>query len=174
MLAGSMELRTFVVVVGVAGAGAIVAGYLACSKHEASHAPPVPPAATSVDAAVMKALDAAAPIAAVAPIDSGAAVPPSDLPARPYDADVLAWRTKTDPHGKAKDVSPGAAYTLDVYEDAGQATVDRAKLDANRTGTWDDKYSFDGDKITLEHAPADDETYTDTYHWNGTGWTRGH
>ena len=106
----------------------------------------------------------------VQPVDAVMS-PASDLAARPYDADVLAWRAKTAPKGKIKDAEPHAAYKLDLYQDAGKPTIDRAKLDANRNGKWDDKYTFDGDTITLEHAPADDESDTQRYHWNGSGWS---
>src|SRR5262249_24985747 len=82
-----------------------------------------------------------------------------------------AWRTKTAPKGKIKDAEPHAAWKLDLYQSPGKPTIDRAKLDANRNGKWDDKYTFDGETITLELAPADDEHYTQRYHWNGSGWT---
>jgi hypothetical protein len=166
-LAGSMKLRNFLLMVVLVAAGAVTASYLACSsKHDEPKAKPTTPPVTDIKPAVP-------PPTPMPPVD--AATPPvaaPDLAARPYDADVLAWRTKTAPKGKIKDAAPRAAYKLDLYQDAGKSTIDRAKLDANRNGKWDDKYTFDGDAITLEHAPADDEKYTETYHWNGSGWTK--
>jgi hypothetical protein len=165
MLAGSMKLKNFVLLVVLVGAGAVTVSYMACSKHDSAPKPaPGPPAPPM-------------PPPTPTPTPTPPPTPPapaatSDLAARPYDAEVIAWRTKTAPKGKLKDADPGAAWKLDLYEDTGKPTINRAKVDANRNGKWDDKYTFDGDKITLQHAPADDEHYTETYHWNGTGWTR--
>jgi hypothetical protein len=169
-LAGSMKLRNFLLVVVLVGAGGVTASYLACSsKHDE-------PKITNDDRNMTKpAVPPPAPATAPPPapaVDAAVAAQTSDLAARPYDADVLAWRTKTAPKGKIKDAAPGASYKLDVYQDKGKPTIDRAKLDANRNGKWDDKYTFDGDTITLELAPADDEKYTEKYHWNGSGWTK--
>jgi hypothetical protein len=164
-LAGSMKLRNFLLLVVLVGVGAVSVSYMACSKHDepkVADKPMVPPV-TDIKPAVPPPTPLATPDAAVAAT--------ADLAARPYDADVLAWRSKTAPKGKIKDAAPKASYKLDLYQDAGKSTIDRAKLDANRNGKWDDKYTFDGDTITLEHAPADDEKYTEKYHWNGSGWT---
>lgn len=110
-----------------------------------------------------------------APAGSGQAEPaagPVDLPARPYDAEVLAWKDRSIPSAKLKDASKGKPYKINVYEDAGNAHVNRAKVDANRNDKWDDKYTFEPSKITLQRAPADDERYTETYHWTGNGWAK--
>jgi hypothetical protein len=158
-----MKLRNFVLIV-VLGASAAIAGvYAACGRDDAKPKPtiaserPSPPSAPTEPA----------PAAAV-PAPSA----PSDLPARPYDAEVLAWRTRSISGGKQKDVARGAAYKINVYQDSGASTVNRAKVDVNRNDKWDEKLTFEGEKITLQRAPADDEKYTETYHWNGSGWTR--
>jgi hypothetical protein len=96
----------------------------------------------------------------------------SDLAARAWDADVLSWRTRSISSDKQKDVSKGKSYKINVYKDAGSSTVNRAKVDVNRNDKWDEKYTFDGEKITLQRAPNDDEHYSETYHWNGSGWTK--
>ena len=168
-LAGSMKLRNFLLVVVLVGAGGVTASYLACSgKHDEPKAktPPV----TDIRPATPPPTPMPTPAPASAPVGSAS----SDLAARPYDADVLAWRTKTAPKGKIKDAEPHAAFKLDLYQDPGKSSIDRAKLDVNRNGKWDDKYTFDGDTITLEIAPADDEHFTQKYHWNGSGWTLAH
>jgi hypothetical protein len=143
-------------------------GLMACSKKhdEPSKVVEKVPPPTDIRPAIP-------PPTPMPPLDDAAAPQSaSDLAARPYDADVLAWRGKTAPKGKIKDAAHGASYKLDLYQGAGKPTIDRAKVDANRNGKWDDKYTFDGDTITLERAPADDEHYTEKYHWNGSGWTR--
>jgi hypothetical protein len=100
---------------------------------------------------------------------SGAKV---DLPARAYDAEVLAWKDKSILGDKEKDVSKGKPYKINVYKDAGQTNVNRAKVDANRNDKFEDKYTFEPGKITLQRAPRDDEQYSETYHWTGNGWVR--
>jgi hypothetical protein len=95
-----------------------------------------------------------------------------DLHVRAWDQEVLAWKDKTIASDKEKDVSKGMAYKINVYKDAGKTTVNRAKVDLNRNDKFDEKYTFEPGKITLQRAPADDEQYTETYHWNGNGWTK--
>ena len=95
-----------------------------------------------------------------------------DLPARGFDAEVIAWKDKTISSDKEKDVSKGKTYKINVYKDAGQTNVNRAKVDINRNDKFDDKYTFEPGKITLQRAPADDEQYTETYHWTGSGWAK--
>ena len=73
---------------------------------------------------------------------------------------------------KMKDATKGKAYKLNLYKDAGQSTVNRAKIDLDRDDKFDEKYTFETTKITLQRAPNDDEQYTETYHWNGSGWTK--
>jgi hypothetical protein len=96
----------------------------------------------------------------------------ADLPARDYDAEVIAWKDKSIASDKEKDVSKGKSYKINVYKDAGQTNVNRAKVDVNRNDKFDEKYTFEPGKITLQRAPADDEQYTETYHWTGSGWTK--
>jgi hypothetical protein len=95
-----------------------------------------------------------------------------DLAARAYDREVIAWRDKSIPSDKEKDVSKGKSYKINVYKDAGNTTVNRAKVDINRNDKFDEKYTFEVGKITLQRAPADDEQYTETYHWTGAGWAK--
>ena len=115
-----------------------------------------------------------------ASVEPATATPPApdptaakvDLPARGYDAEVLAWKERSVPGGKGKDVSKGRPYKINVYQDAGNSKVNRAKVDVNRNDKWDEKYTFESTKITLQRAPADDEQYTETYHWVGGGWVK--
>jgi hypothetical protein len=95
-----------------------------------------------------------------------------DLPARSYDAEVIAWSKKSIDGDKIKDASKGKPYKINLYMDAGNATVNRAKVDVNRNDKFDEKYTFEPAKITLQRAPADDEQYTETYHWTGSGWAK--
>jgi hypothetical protein len=112
------------------------------------------------------------PVVAPTPVETKPTAGASDLAARPWDAEVLSWRTRSISSDKQKDVSKGKSYKINVYKDAGSSTVNRAKVDVNRNDKWEEKYTFDGEKVTLQRAPADDENYTETYHWNGSGWTK--
>ena len=164
MLAGKMKLRNFLfIVVVVVGGGITAASYLACGKSKE-------PTKTKDTVALPTPADAAPPPgdAAIAPV----VAPAADLLPRPYDAEVLAWKTKSISGGKSKDVTKGRPFKIDVYEDAPAKTVNRVKVDANRNGKWDDKITFKPNETVLERAPADDEKYTETYIWNGAGWTK--
>ena len=164
MLAGRMKLKWFVLFIAafvVAGIAAIV---MTRDKSEPPAAPVVkkeepPPAPPPRD-------EQPTPVAEAKPTQA------SDLDARAWDQEVLSWRTRSISSDKQKDVSKGKSYKINVYKDAGSSTVNRAKVDVNRNDKWDEKYTFKGETITLQRAPADDEKYTETYHWNGSGWTK--
>jgi hypothetical protein len=96
----------------------------------------------------------------------------SDLAARSYDAEVIAWSKRSIGGDKMKDATKGKSWKLNLYKDAGFSTVNRAKVDIDRDDKFDEKYTFETTKITLQCAPNDDESYTETYHWNGIGWTK--
>ncbi|HMV68423.1 MAG TPA: hypothetical protein PKA64_16360 [Myxococcota bacterium] len=92
---------------------------------------------------------------------------------RPVDADVLVWRGRDLGTDKRKDVTSGKPYKVNVYQDAGNATANRAKVDLDRDDKWDEKITFEADRVVREVAPADDEQYTETYTWDGSGWKPG-
>jgi hypothetical protein len=169
-----MKLRNFGLIGVVVAIGAIGAGYFACKSSDSK----------KDDAALAKTEPAKAPAPTPPPTPTPtppptpAKTPPTaesgtdDLGKRPYDDEVVAWHTKPITGDHMKDVTKGKAYKLDLYKDAGSTNINRAKLDLNRNGKWDEKYTFKGDEITLQRAPADDEKYTETYHWTGTGWVK--
>lgn len=183
MLAGHMKLNTFLLLVG-AGAGALVAGggvWLAL-RSPAEPAPvtvklPVPspdvvntaPAAalppTNADSVTTQA-PAANPAAAAAPV----VAPPG---ARPVDVVVLSYVNTQIGTDKLKDVSRGKPFKVNVYQDAGKAVVNRAKVDLNRNDKWDEKFTFSDGTIVREVAPADDENYTVKHRWDGKDWVEG-
>ena len=103
---------------------------------------------------------------------------PAEAPAgggpseRPVDKDVMQWAGKSLGSDKLKDVTKGRPYKVNLYQDSGKSTMNRAKLDLNRNDKWDEKWTFDGPNITRQVAPADDENYTETYIWNGSAWAK--
>ncbi len=65
---------------------------------------------------------------------------------------------------KAKDVFRNAPYKVNLYEEQGQGSVNRAKIDLNRNGKWDEKWDWTpSGTVKREVAPNDDEQYTDKY-----------
>jgi hypothetical protein len=175
MLAGRMKLRNFVVllfVVGVAGIGALV---YACGKSDDKPKTDDKKPVASGDSDKMPAPTPTEKPPEPPPTSkppTGNAESHDDLGPREHDAETIAWKDKSISSDKEKDVSKGKPYKISVYKDKGKDKVNRAKVDVNRNDKWDEKYSFDGEKVTLQRAPADDEKYTETYHWSGTGWIK--
>lgn len=161
MLAGRMKLKHFLALVSCVGIAGIVLLVKACKSSE----PPPKPQDVVVTAKPPEPTPAP-------PAPDPKPTPPAsnEMTARPYDADVIAWSKKSISGDKVKDASKGKLYKINLYKDPGKQTVNRAKVDVNRNDKFDEKYTFEDGKITLEVAPADDEKYTKTYHWTGTGW----
>jgi hypothetical protein len=174
-LAGNMKLRNFVLLAIVAAGAGSVGLYMACSGKKHTEAEKEEKAERHREKEE-RAKAAATPDAAVAAAPTPPLAPPPasvDLVARAYDTEAIAWKGKTISGDKIKDASHGKPYKINVYKDAGSPTVDRVKIDLNRNGKFDEKINFEKDgTITLERAPADDEKYTEKYHWTGTGWMK--
>jgi hypothetical protein len=109
-------------------------------------------------------------------VGEGGAAQPAPAPAagagRPVDVDLMTWQGRDLGVDKKKDVTSGKPYKINVYQDAGQATANRAKIDLDRDDKWDEKITFEPTRVTREVAPADDEQYSERYHWDGAGWAR--
>ncbi len=104
-----------------------------------------------------------------------APVDPSSTDAlRPVDTSLLELAARPLGSSKKKDAFSGEAYKVNVYQDAGHTTPNRAKLDLDRDGKWDEKWDFGGSPSALtvkRHvAPADDEQYTDEYRLDNGHW----
>jgi hypothetical protein len=89
---------------------------------------------------------------------------------RASDEAVMRYGGQDLGTSKKKDVSKGKPYKINVYQDDGNATANRAKVDLDRDDKWDEKWTFDGDSIQRKVAPADDENYTEVTLWTGTEW----
>ena len=174
MFAGKMKLRNFVLlVVGLGGIAAVSVGTLvvvgAISLGSDTPDAPVTVAPARIDASPTPVAPIA-PAVAAAPAAPAANVPPGGLARRDWDQVVFDNQSR-DLHGdKLKDVSKGKSYKVNLYQDAGKGTMNRAKVDIDRDDKWDEKYTVDGGAVTLQIAPADDENYTKTYLWNGGAW----
>lgn len=158
MLAGRVKLKHFLL-----GAGALALG--ACGFSLLS------------GGAVMSLLGgssepAPAPVAApTASTPAQAADPAVAVGLREVDRELLGHKGTSLPVDKVKDVSPGRSWKINLYQDAGHTSVNRAKLDLDRDDKWDEKFSFalDG-SVSREVAPADDEAYTRRYLLDGESW----
>ena len=90
---------------------------------------------------------------------------------RDVDQALMKWRGTGLGSKKIKDAVKGKAWKINLYQDDGQATMNRAKLDLDRDDKWDEKWSFDGENISRKVSPNDDEDYSQEFDWNGSGWT---
>lgn len=154
MLAGKMKLTHFL---GLAGLGvvAIIGGI----GWWWSNQPEPPP--HSIAAGPATAAPAPAPA-------------PSSDAGWDYQAEAMSWAGQDLGTDKRKDVSPGKAYKLNVYQDPGNDTVNRLKIDLDRDGKWDEKWTFEGrGGISRKVAPRDDEAYTVEQTWDGSAWSGG-
>lgn len=176
MFAGKMKLSTFAIVailaLGVCGVGTaalFMYGLFDGDSSSSELLEHVEPAA-------------AAPIASPGPITTvvvPAAEPATQAVANTANSKLRAWdKVVFDNQGrnlgsdKLKDVSKGQSWKVNLYQDAGQASMNRAKVDLDRDDKWDEKYTLEAGTILRQVAPADDENYTETYRWSGTDWVR--
>lgn len=162
MLAGRMKLRNFLVLAGLTVAGGITALVL---THEPSPDPPPaaapPPAALPVKAPPQALLGETSGVVGAAPAVAG-----EDEVAAAVRG-MAGRRLSSD---KAKDVTSGRRYKVNLYQDSGFSQVNRAKVDLDRDDKWDEKWTFDGDRITRQIASADDEQYNQTRIFEAGAW----
>lgn len=168
MLAGRMKRKHFLLLASLVGV-LLVGGLLAAGAAGGFFlASSEPKKATGHPPAPSPAFQPAVPQAET-PVEAPAFGGPSE---RPVDKDVMQWAGKSLGSDKLKDVTKGRAYKVNLYQDSGKSTMNRAKLDLNRNDKWEEKWTFDGPNITRQVAPADDENYTETYIWNGSAWAK--
>ena len=167
-----MRYKTFrtLVIVGVVGAGA--AGLYGLSRRGGDAPGSTPPSVeTPVRPVVQAEPPSATPAAApVAPSDAS----PDAL--RPMDREILDRVAQGISGDKAKDAVRGRPWKVNLYQDAGQARVNRLKIDLDRDEKWDEKWTFSSeggvDKVKRQVAPNDDESYTVEYRLDGERWAR--
>lgn len=176
-----MKYKTFrnLALFGVLGAGALGVWGLnkLFVKKEAAVAPA--PAVASQPAsqpapAVLAPTAAPLPAAAASAPAPATASDPSAL--RAMDEEILARVAQNIPGDKVKDAFSGKPYKVNLYKDAGQAGVNRLKIDLNRNEKWEEKWSFStegGQRVVKRQvAPNDDEKYTEEYRLDGKRWVK--
>jgi len=83
-----------------------------------------------------------------------------------YQTVVASYAQKTITEKKKKDVRPDSSYKINIYQDDGHTTVNRAKVDIDRDDKWDEKWTFKDDgSITRDISSKDDEQYDVTSSW---------
>lgn len=102
-----------------------------------------------------------------------AALPAGAIALRPMDVEILAAAAANISGDKVKDAIRGRPWKVNLFKDAGQAKVNRLKIDLNRNDKWDEKWSWDPEGLQRQIAPADDEQYTvqTWYDVNLNAWT---
>ena len=178
MLAGKMKLNHFLLIVAVVGVAGITGLYFACrgdgdgDRKVAKNNPPRTPGATSDSGK-------ARPVSGGATTNTKKPTPPVGDPSsapddglRDVDRELVSWAGKDLGSDKIKDAKKGKAWKINLYQDAGESKMNRAKVDLDRDDKWDEKWTFDGANISRQVAPADDEKYTDEYDWDGSQWVK--
>lgn len=192
MLAGRIKLKTFVAGAAVLGLAGIAGGYAACDKapSETSAQPVAEPLMASDNhpvepkAVQPKAVQPRAVQPRVIQPHNGPgpnvknALKPLTLPSavdgpseRPVDRAMMSWVGKNLGSKKKKDVTSGSPFKINVYQDAGEATANRAKVDLDRDDKWDEKWTFKVGEISRKVSTADDENYDVEQLWKNGKWT---
>jgi hypothetical protein len=98
------------------------------------------------------------------------APPPEEASAGPVVPEILSWIGKDIGSAKLKDVTKGKIYKINVYQDEGHETANRAKLDKDRDDKWDMKVTY-SDPPVRQVSSNDDEVYDVEEVWDGASWT---
>ena len=177
MLAGKVKLKTFLVGVGALAVLALGAftvggimltnsGLVVIDNMEQERA-------EAVRAHQEKLAKEARRDAERQPTQPAPAAAPQPAPlgdtTRAFDAVVLGYAGTDLGTSKKKDVTRGKPYKVNVYQDGGHSTANRAKVDKDRDDQWDEKWTF-GEGISRKVAPNDDENYTEVWLWDGQNW----
>lgn len=194
MLAGKMKLNHFLLIVAGVGAAGIAVAFLTCGGGDGEDAAPVTSSTATDDTAPTRAdMPEPEPRAGEVTRDEepgelptrrsnprpladtlvdtpspDGVDPASDL--RDVDRELLSWAGKDLGRKKIKDARKGRGYKINLYQDAGKTSINRAKVDLDRDDKWDEKWTFDGTNVSRKVAPADDENYTRAYDWSGEAW----
>lgn len=100
----------------------------------------------------------------VATVETPAAFPPGA--GRPVDRYLVAQAGRDIGTTKVKDAAKSKPFKVNLYQDEGNATLNRAKVDLDRDDKWDEKWTFAGDSISRKVSSGDDENYDQEYTWD--------
>lgn len=166
-LAGRMKLKHFVaLVVGVVGAGSVVLFMGGAAVVKSIPERPKPPTKVVSPAPAPFAVQTPEVVEAPAPAPEA---PPADG-LRDVDRVVFGYQGQNLGSSKKKDVTKGRPYKVNVYQDDGHTSANRAKIDLDRDDQWDEKWTFSDSGVQRKIAPADDENYTEVVLFVGGEW----
>ena len=150
----------------------VLGGFGTCVVFLATR--PAVPVADPLPPAV--AVPAAEPVARTAPPPTAtASVGTKELPLGEMDRAIIAAAAVPISGDKVKDAVRGRSYKVNLYKDAGESRVNRAKIDLDRDEKWDEKWTFEKSGGTKRQiAPLDDENYSIEYALEGQRWLRVH
>ena len=167
MLAGRMKLKTFLGIAGAALVALLAGGYYACSTADTGPEEPIaddrPAETTPSPKPAEPQVARPKPVVAPPPAVDG----PSE---RAADKAVMRFFGKDLGTKKRKDVTSGQPFKVNVYQDAGSATANRAKIDLDRDDKWDEKWTFKDGQISRKVSSADDESYDQEQVWKDGAW----
>ncbi len=175
-----MKFRTFriAVVGGLLGAGGLVYWLRARPAATLPHAevPLTLPALPQPQPEKFLAKPLSAPVNAAPTQAAPARAAPGDLALRAMDQEILDRLGVALRGDKAKDVLPGRAYKVNLFQEGGATLPSRVKIDLDRDDRWDEKWTIErpGGVLAIKRhvAPADDERYTDEYRLEAGRWRR--
>ncbi|MCC6214205.1 MAG: hypothetical protein IT376_05015 [Polyangiaceae bacterium] len=114
-----------------------------------------------------------APSVTATPGAPPASVGAKELAVSAFERDVLAVAARPLSGDKGKDALGPRGPKVNLYRDAGEPKVNRAKVDLDRDERWDEKWTFErAGGVKRQIAPADDESYTVEYELAGGQWRR--
>lgn len=158
-LAGRMRLNTFLAMIAAGGAVG-GAGWVILGPEPEPEPDPPPLAQTATPTQTPATQPAAAAPSAETPT----------LSVNSHEFAVLRFAGKDLGTSKKKDAASGQSYKVNLYQDDGHSTMNRAKVDLDRDDKWDEKWTIDGSTITRKVSPDDDERYTVEQTWSGSSW----
>lgn len=184
MLAGRMKLKNFLALTGVGGAAALGGGLFVTGAFDDAppEKDPVAEVATERPVKATKVENRPPPANLTerpprveagggdAPAGGGATEAPATDPARPWDAFLLERAGTSLGSSKVKDAAKGKPWKVNLYQDDGEATMNRAKVDIDRDDQWDEKWTFSADGVSRKVSPGDDEDYSQAFDWDGSAW----
>jgi hypothetical protein len=177
-----MKLKTFLLIAGgglaLLGGGAglwfssqepPVPEVRASSSRASKPAPSRPTAPKRASAKPTDAAPAAAPAPAPVLADAPTAAPAAAPSGPAWQRTLLGYAGRDLGSKKKKDAVPGSVK-VNIYQDDGEPTANRAKVDLDRDGKWDEKWTFKGTDISKKVSPGDDEDYSEAWDWDGSAW----
>jgi hypothetical protein len=93
-------------------------------------------------------------------------VPPAPL--RPFDKVILAKAGKPD--DEVADATPGKPYRVQLSKEMGSKRLNRAKVDLDRDGKWDETWWMESSIVRRNVSPRDDGNYPDRYRLVNGKW----